>query len=41
MKTCTKPGISFWDYPGARLGAENAQDVPYLPDILTSQPDKL
>jgi hypothetical protein len=29
-KTCAKPGISFWDYLGARLSADT--NVPFLPD---------
>ena len=32
-KTCSKLGISFWDYLGARLSAAKA-DVPSLPDLV-------
>ena len=37
-KTCTKLGISFWDYLGARFAVAGNAAVPYLPEILASQP---
>jgi hypothetical protein len=33
LQTCTKLGVSFWDYLGHRLGAPDA-DAPYLPDLV-------
>jgi len=36
-KTCTKLGISFWDYLGARLAVARNAAVPYLPEILGNQ----
>src|SRR3954453_22641315 len=37
-KTCRKLGVSFWDYLGARLELPGAPFVPYLPDLIRSQP---
>jgi hypothetical protein len=34
-KTCTKLGISFWDYLGARLAVTGDTVVPYLPEIIS------
>jgi len=34
MHTCTKLGISFWDYLGARLAIPGQQVIPYLPDLI-------
>jgi hypothetical protein len=33
-KTCSKLGIGFWHYLGARLGVSGQPEVPYLPDII-------
>jgi hypothetical protein len=33
-KTCTKLGIAFWDYLGARLAIPGQPDIPYLPEIV-------
>jgi Transposase IS66 family len=33
-KTCAKLGISFWDYLGARLSAQGAGELPFLPDLV-------
>ena len=33
LLTCTKLGVSFWDYLGHRLGVPDA-DAPYLPDLV-------
>ena len=33
LLTCTKLGISFWDYLGHRLGVSGAE-APYLPDLV-------
>ena len=33
-KTCGKLGISFWDYLGARLSAQGAGELPFLPDLV-------
>ena len=37
VKTCTKLGISFWNYLGARLNVPGT-DVPPLPDLMLAQP---
>jgi hypothetical protein len=34
MHTCTKLGITFWDYLGDRLGILAPPHVPYLPDLI-------
>jgi transposase IS66 family protein len=34
MHTCTKLGIAFWDYLGARLQTRLSPAVPYLPDLI-------
>jgi hypothetical protein len=34
LKTCTKLGVSFWDYLGARLKIPKADAVPWLPDLI-------
>ena len=34
MKTCHKPGISYWDYLGDRLKVPGAPHVPRLPDLV-------
>lgn len=34
LKTCTKLGVTFWDYLGARLAVPNCPDVPALPQII-------
>ena len=34
MKTCTKLGLSFWDYLGNRLMVPGAAPVPQLPQIV-------
>lgn len=36
-KTCQKLRISFWDYLGTRLATDDAPQVPYLPNILSSR----
>jgi len=33
LLTCTKLGLSFWDYLGRRLGVPGAE-LPYLPDLV-------
>jgi hypothetical protein len=33
-KTCAKPGIAFWDYPGNRLGVPGVAVIPPLPDLV-------
>src|SRR6202162_52277 len=33
-KTCAKLRISFWDYLGARLSAQGAGELPFLPDLV-------
>ena len=33
-KTCSKLGIAFWDYLGARLGVCGGPAVPHLPDLI-------
>ena len=35
-KTCTKLGITFWDYIGARLAVPHHATVAMLPDIIRS-----
>ena len=37
-KTCTKLGISFWDYLGSRLAIADNPAVPYLPQIVSNKP---
>jgi Transposase IS66 family len=34
MHTCTKLGIVFWDYLGARLAIPGQRGTPYLPDLI-------
>ena len=34
MKTCAKQAISFWDYPGDRLGVPDAPAVPSLAELI-------
>jgi hypothetical protein len=33
-KTCSKLGIAFWDYLGARLGICRGPSVPQLPGLM-------
>jgi hypothetical protein len=33
-KTCTKLGIAFWHYLGARITVSNMPTVPHLPDLV-------
>ena len=37
-KTCTKLGISFWDYLGTRLAVAENANVPYLPELVGNPP---
>ncbi|MCP4082385.1 MAG: transposase [Planctomycetaceae bacterium] len=37
MKTCTKLGVSFWDYLGCRLNVPGADNIPSLPDLICAQ----
>lgn len=37
LNTCTKLGVSFWDYLGARLKVPKAAHVPWLPDLIRSR----
>jgi hypothetical protein len=34
LKTCTKLGVSFWNYLGAHLKIPEADAVPWLPDLI-------
>jgi hypothetical protein len=34
MHTCSKLGIAFWDYLGARLGIQAQPVIPYLPNLI-------
>ena len=34
VKTCSKLGISFWDYLGSRLAVTDDTTIPYLPEIV-------
>lgn len=36
-KTCSKLGISFWDYLGARLAIAGNPAVPFLPQLVAQQ----
>jgi hypothetical protein len=36
-KTCSKLGLSFWDYLGARLGITSQAAIPYLPDLVRAR----
>jgi hypothetical protein len=33
-KTCSKLGLSFWDYLGARLAVPDQPAIPYLPELV-------
>jgi hypothetical protein len=33
-KTCRKPGVTFWNYRGARLGVAGTPAVPPLPNLI-------
>ena len=35
-KTCTKLGVAFWDYLGARLGCTEPSTVPNLPQLVST-----
>lgn len=37
MKTCSKLGISFWQFLGTRLGAAVTSPVPLLPDLVAAR----
>src|SRR3954453_17502932 len=34
LLTCAKLAVSFWDYLGARLKIPEAEDIPWLPDLI-------
>jgi hypothetical protein len=34
LKTCAKLAVSFWDYLGARLKIPEAEEIPWLPDLI-------
>ncbi len=36
-KTCTKLGIDFWDYLGARLEIDDPPDIPSLADLVATR----
>src|SRR4051812_46675163 len=36
-KTCSKLGLSFWDYLGARLAVPDQPAIPYLPDLVPTR----
>jgi hypothetical protein len=36
LLTCTKLGVSFWNYLGHRVGVPRA-DAPYLPDLVKTR----
>jgi hypothetical protein len=36
-KTCSKLGIDFWDYLGARLRVDDHPDIPNLADLLSTR----
>src|SRR3954462_1377808 len=36
-KTCSKLGLSFWGYLGARLDVPDQPAIPYLPDLVRSR----
>ena len=36
-RTCTKLGLSFWDYLGARLAVPDQTPILYLPDLVRSR----
>jgi len=36
-KTCSKLGLSFWDYLGARLAVPEQLAIPYLPQLVQSR----
>ena len=37
MHTCTKLGIAFWDFLGARLVVPGSSPVPLLADLIRSR----
>jgi hypothetical protein len=37
LKTCTKLGISFWNYLDDRLGVPASPAIPYLPGIVSTR----
>ena len=37
-KTCTKLGVAFWDYLGSRLAVPGGPAIPYLPELVATQP---
>jgi Transposase IS66 family len=37
LKTCTKLGISFWNYLGDRLAVPASPAIPYLPGIVSTR----
>ena len=36
-KTCSKLGIDFWDYLGARMRVNDPPDIPYLAEIVSTR----
>src|SRR3954466_8233645 len=40
LKTCAKLAVSFWDYLGARLKIPEAEEIPWLPDLETRNPER-
>jgi hypothetical protein len=38
MKTCAKQAISFWDYPGHRLGVPDVPAIPSLAGLTRARP---
>ena len=37
-KTCAKLRIAFWDYLGSRLAVPGSPAIPYLPELVATQP---
>jgi len=37
-KTCAKLRIAFWDYLGSRLAVPDSPAIPYLPELVATQP---
>ena len=37
-KTCAKLEIAFWDYLGSRLAVPGSPAIPYLPELVATQP---
>ena len=37
-KTCGKLKVAFWDYLGSKLAVPGGPGIPYLPELVATQP---